>query len=262
MNTIKKIFSNLYVQIIACALLALLLCGALAVLLPPHKTEEGTSCLHGRYRYLNSYEEESGRTVYQFMCQDCRASVREISALNAFTAHKPTVSDGKVVMSEPWRIGAYFTEDGQTKYKVFTRKDVDDWFTGDGALWTEETAIAVRSDRISYITVPQGNAAITYVAEKEGYLRPRFQRFEHTSSSGACRFAILKNGETVKEWAVEAGEDRERIEDRLNELLADTWLYVEKGDAIDFKIIRTDGSYTYYVEPAVELLARSPLRVR
>lgn len=262
MNALKRIFSNLYVQIIACSLLALLVCGALAVLLPPHITDEETDCLHGRCRYLSSYENEDGEMVYNFMCLDCRASVREASTLNAFTVHKPTVSNGVAVMSAPWRIGAYYTVDGQTTYKIFTRCDTDNWFTGDGTLWTKETAISVGTEDIRYISAAAGNAAVTYVAEKEGYLRPCFQRFQHSYTSGACRFAILKNGETVKEWAVEEGKNGERIEEQLNELLADTWLYVEKGDAIDFKIIRTDGSYTYFVEPAVELLTRSPLRTQ
>ena len=263
---IKRFFSNNYVTILAVILLLGLLGGAAALLLPAtEEIKDNSSCLHGRYKYLNTYYDEDGNKVYGFTCLDCRASIRETPATSSFVLNKPTLESGVVVQNAPWEVGAFYVdeESGEKEYRLFTRK-TDDWLTDD-ILWTTSTGIRVNDYRVNMIATKVGSGAITYVAEKSGYVRPYFQDFKCETDDGYGEFAILLNGERVLpadgNFVLPTSASGVTYHEELNTSLADAWIYVEKGDKLSFTIYGDSiAGYEYTVHPVVEIMTMSPAR--
>jgi hypothetical protein len=260
MNMMKRFFSNNYVLIIACVLLLGLLVGAAALLIPAANLAVGSSdCKHVRYRSNGFITDEDGVTIYSFICADCRAVIRETPSSSSFVLNKPTMVDEKVVMRAPWEAGAYY---GET-YRLFTKK-TNKWLT-DGELWADATGVRVDDYRVKMIAVDYGAGALSYIAEKEGYVHPYFDLFKYSIDGGSCEFAILVNGKRVLPEggnivleSMPAGTD---VTETVNEMLADQWIHVNKGDRVSFVIYGASVyGYEFTVSPVVEIMTYSPTR--
>lgn len=255
----KNFFTSIHGPIILTCLCLILVIGAAAAMVPAaNQAVDKSDCRHPYARLINQGETDAG-TDYVFRCPTCLATIHETPETSQFVLHKPTIVDGAVTMISPWEIGAYYGDE----YRLANKKATDDgWFT-DGALWSTSTGVRVAETFVSMTSTKLGDAAITYVAEDAGYIRPVFSYIACWTTNKRCAFEIRLNGEKLGSTLYLSSTSTETVNltEEWNAALADLWVPVSAGDKISFVIVY-DGveSTELRLNPVVEFMQYNPNR--
>lgn len=255
----KNFFTSIHGPIILTCLCLILVIGAAAAMVPAaNQAVDKSDCRHPYVRLINQGETDAG-TDYVFRCPTCLATIHETPERSHFSLHRPTIIDGAVIMTAPWEIGAYYGDE----YRLANKKAAyDGWFT-DGELWASSTGVRVTESNIGMVSSRLGDAAISFVAEEAGYIRPAFSYVACWDGNKSCAFEIRLNGEKVSStlYLSSTSTDAVNLTDEWNAAFADLWIPVSVGDKLSY-VILYDGvvSTDLAVSPVVEFMQYNPNR--